>query len=153
MVCHQIAYFLSVIIWKLIFLDVLNSPTLPTFSMQSIICWWILHRTSTMRLPNACTTNKWHLHSTLSIYIALLRRFTILLSVIQTHSNPAQLNSQRGHTTYAAIKGVKRYSKIYPSHLVRFFYYGWVYQLPTWHHSSSRSIEPATLRLRFLRSN
>ena len=34
-----------------------------------------------------------------------------------------------------------------------YHFYGWVNQSPTWQHCSSRRLEPATLRLRVLRSN
>jgi len=49
---HQIAQFLSVTIWKLTFPD---SLILPKFPFHLIICWWTLHCTWTMSLPNPST--------------------------------------------------------------------------------------------------
>jgi len=52
MLSYEIAQFLSVTIWKLIFSDLL---ILPRFSLHPIICWWIFHCTFTIRLLNSCT--------------------------------------------------------------------------------------------------
>ena len=46
MLSHQIAYFLSITIWKFTFSDLL---------ILLMICWWTLHCTWTMSLPNPCT--------------------------------------------------------------------------------------------------
>ena len=70
------------------------------YLIQSYLpCWSLL---STDHFPGkAINNNMWHLYSTLFSYIAVLRRFTVLLSLTRTCSNPAHISTPEwAYSTY-----------------------------------------------------
>ena len=80
---HQIALFLSVIIWKLALSSLFILPTFPKFPLFPIMCWWILHRTLIMRFHNPCTRCATELDS-FRRYTGLLLLLFLVLIVIRT---------------------------------------------------------------------